>query len=129
MSIGRDGEMKARKESKTDPPIFVGKWTCEILFSLNERPRRHGQLQRRLKRISQRMLTRTLRNLESARLISRGATGRDARVVECSLTELGRGFIAPLTSMCKWAQQHGKDVTAEVHLVEVHQKQGVHARL
>jgi DNA-binding HxlR family transcriptional regulator len=44
------------------------------------------------------------------------------RVVQYSLTELGRGFIAPLTSMCKWAKQHGRDVSAEVHLVEMQQR-------
>lgn len=67
------------------------------------------------------MLTRTLRNLESARLIERNVTGSDAHVVQYSLTELGRGFIAPLTSMCKWATQQGKDVSAEVHLLEMKQ--------
>jgi DNA-binding HxlR family transcriptional regulator len=68
------------------------------------------------------MLTRTLRNLESARLVEKGLTRPDARVVQYALTELGRGFIAPLTTMCNWAKQHGKDVSAEVHLVEMQQR-------
>ena len=41
---------------------------------LEERPYRHGKLRRRLGTISQRMLTRTLRNLESSGLISRKIT-------------------------------------------------------
>ena len=72
--------------------------------------------------ISQRMLTRTLRNLESARLIERSVTGAAARVTQYSLTELGRGFIAPLTGMCNWAKRHAKNVSAEDHLVEMKQK-------
>jgi DNA-binding HxlR family transcriptional regulator len=51
--------------------IFIGKWTPKILFSLRHRPYRHGQLRRRLGSVSQRMLTRSLRNLESAGLIAR----------------------------------------------------------
>jgi DNA-binding HxlR family transcriptional regulator len=46
-------------------------------------------------------------------------TEPDRRVVQYSLSELGREFIAPLTGMCKWARKHGKDVSAEVHLVEM----------
>ncbi|PWT79838.1 MAG: transcriptional regulator [Acidobacteria bacterium] len=111
--------MTATGKSKAMTPIFVGKWTTNILFSLHERPYRHGQLLRRLRGVSQRMLTRTLRNLESARLIARSVTERNARVVQYSLTELGHGFIAPLADMCKWAKQHSKDVSAEVHLVEM----------
>jgi DNA-binding HxlR family transcriptional regulator len=55
------------------------------------------------------MLTRTLRNLEAARLIKRRSSESDRRVVHYSLTELGRGFIRQLTSMCNWARQHDKN--------------------
>jgi DNA-binding HxlR family transcriptional regulator len=58
--------MNTTARAKAIPPIFVGKWTTNILFALNERAYRHGQLKRRLGGVSQRMLTRTLRNLESA---------------------------------------------------------------
>jgi len=110
--------MKTTKGSKLIPTIFVGKWTVKVLFSLHERPYRPGQLRRRIGRVSLRMLTRTLRNLESTRLIARRVTGPKALAVEYSLTELGRTFIAPLDSMCRWENQHRKDVSAEVHLVE-----------
>lgn len=108
-----------RATSRVVPPIFVGKWTSEILFSLHERPHRHGQLQRRLRTVSQRMLTRTLRHLESSRLITRNVSGPDARAVEYSLTGMGRTFIAPLTSMCRWARQHRKDINAELRVVDL----------
>ncbi len=111
-------EMQTRGVPNNDPPIFIGKWTVQILFSLNERPYRHGQLQRALGGISQRMLTRTLRNLESTGLIARGAAGSDARAVSYSLTQLGKTFIAPLSSMCEWAKQNRKDISAEVRLLE-----------
>ena len=98
--------------------IFIGRWTPKILFSLKERSYRHGRLRRQLGSISQRMLTRTLRNLESAGLIARQVTQSKAVAVEYSLTQLGRTIIAPLGGMCRWAKRYRKDVSADVRLRE-----------
>ena len=100
------------------PSIFIGRWTPRILFSLRDRPYRHGQLRRQLGSVSQRMLTRTLRNLESAGLIARRVTQSKAIAVEYSLTQMGRTIIAPLRGMCRWAKRYRKDVSAEVRLRE-----------
>ena len=108
--------MNATQGSKVVPPIFIGRWTPKILFSLKERPHRHGRLRRRLGGVSQRMLTRTLRNLESTGLIKRRVTGTRAIAVEYSLTRLGKTMVTPLRGMCRWARRHRKEVTADVHL-------------
>ena len=110
--------MKATQGSKTVPPIFIGKWTPKVLFSLRETPYRHGRLRRRLGGVSQRMLTRTLRNLESTGLIARRVTRWNGTAVEYSLTRRGRTLIAPLKGMCRWARRHRREVRAEVHLQE-----------
>lgn len=104
-------------ESKTVSTIFIGKWTVKILSSLQEKPHRHGQLRRRLGTVSQRMLTRTLRNLESSGLIARQVTGSKSMAVEYSLTNLGVTFIGPLAGICRWANQHGKELSAIMHLL------------
>src|ERR1700730_7301853 len=57
--------------SKMVPAIFIGKSKVKIMSSLVEKSPRHGQLRRRLGNVSQRMLTRTLRILESTGLIAR----------------------------------------------------------
>jgi len=106
--------MKVTQGSKMARPIFIGRWTPKILFSLHERPYRHGQLRRRLGSVSQRMLTRTLRNLESTGLIVRRVTGTKAIAVEYSLTQPGRTIISPLKGMCRWARRHRTRVRAEV---------------
>src|SRR5256885_17038921 len=79
--------MNTIKGSNVMKPIFIGRGTPKGLFSLQEKPYRHGGLRRRLQGVSQRMLTRTLRSLESSGLIvafgeylvpsglSRGANG------------------------------------------------------
>ena len=110
--------MNSMPQPKIIAPIFIGRWTPKILFLLNERPYRHGQLRRRLEGVSQRMLTRTLRNLESSGLIARRVTGSKTVSVEYSLTPVGKTIIAPLASMCRWAKRHRRRVSAEVRLSE-----------
>jgi DNA-binding HxlR family transcriptional regulator len=103
-------------QSEMFRPIFIGRWTPKILFSLKERPYRHGHLRRRLGRISQRMLTRNLRQLESCGLVSRRVMQSKAIAVEYALTQLGQTLVVPLEGMCQWAKRHRKDVVAELHV-------------
>jgi DNA-binding HxlR family transcriptional regulator len=117
----RQDTMNTMQKSKTAPSIFIGRWTPKILFSLKERPYRHGELRRQLGSVSQRMLTRTLRNLESAGLIARRVTKSKAITVEYSLTQLGRTLIAPLGGMCRWAKRHRRNMSADVRLLKAYQ--------
>ena len=115
--------MKAVKGSRMVPAIFIGRWTPKVLFSLKQKPYRHGQLRRQVGSVSQRMLTRTLRNLESTGLIARRVTRSKAIAVEYSLTRRGRTLIAPLRGMCRWAKRYRKGVTADVYLSQEDQEQ------
>lgn len=110
--------MQIAQSSRTVPRIFIGRWTPKILFSLKRRPYRHGQLRCHLGSISQRMLTRTLRNLESTGLIAQRITRSNTVAVEYSLTQLGTTIIVPLGGMCRWARRHGRHVRADVPLAE-----------
>lgn len=100
----RRDAMNTMETPKTVSLIFIERWTPKILFSLKERPYRHGQLRRQPGSVSERMLTRTLRNLESTGLIARRVIKLKTVAVEYSLTQLGRTIIAPLRGMCCWAQ-------------------------
>lgn len=84
---------------------------------LKGRPHRHGELRRCLGGISQRMLTKTLRGLESGGLIARRITRTKPLAVEYSLTALGNTFLVPLGSMCHWASRHNKDLVAMIRLI------------
>ena len=109
--------MNTKQPSRTSS-IFIGRWTPKILFSLRDRPYRPGQLRRELGSVSQRMLTRSLRNLESAGLVTRRVTQSKAITVEYSLTKAGKTIIAPLRGMCRWAKRYRRDVSADVRLQE-----------
>jgi DNA-binding HxlR family transcriptional regulator len=101
--------MNTTQESKMASPIFIGRWTPKILFSRKERPHRHGELRSTLGRISQRTLTRTLRNLESTGLVARRVRRSNAIAVDYSLTQMGRTIITPLRGMCA-----GQNATARI---------------
>lgn len=118
MSNKQQGISGNGAESGPRSPIFIGRWTPRILFSLKERPYRHGELRRRLGNVSQRMLTRTLRNLESTGLIARRVTRSKPIAVEYSLSKIGRTMVGPLKGMCRWAERYSKSVTAGVYLSE-----------
>ena len=107
--------------SKVVSSIFIGKWTVEILSVLQKRPYRHGELLRQLEGVSQRILTRTLRNLESAGLVARRVTRSKSVAVEYSLTPMGKTFMAPLSSICRWADRHSKGLAASVGLLKTDQ--------
>jgi DNA-binding HxlR family transcriptional regulator len=115
--------MTTVRESRRRTPIFIGRWTPKILFSLRERPYRHGELRRQLGSVSQRMLTRTLRNLESTGLVARRVMTSKAIAVEYSLTQLGESIIAPLRGMCRWAKRYGRQVSADAHFLEAYHKE------
>ena len=108
-------------DQKMRRSIFIGRWTPRILFSLHERPHRHGELRRHLGDISQRMLTRTLRDLESTGLVARRVMRPKPLAVEYSLSKLGRTIIRPLRGMCRWAKRHHTAVSADVYRVEAGQ--------
>jgi DNA-binding HxlR family transcriptional regulator len=101
------------------PTVFIGKWTVKIVNLLKERPHRNGELRHRLGGISQRMLTKTLRNLESGGLITRRVTRSKPLAVEYSLTKLGRAFLVPLGGICRWANRYNIDLSAAIDLLEV----------
>jgi DNA-binding HxlR family transcriptional regulator len=108
--------MNTTQQPQTSDLIFIGKWTPRILFSLDERPHRYGELRRQVASVSQRMLTRSLRKLEETGLITKRVFEANTIAVEYSLTRLGKTIISPLRGMCRWAKQYRKVVTAEVSI-------------
>jgi DNA-binding HxlR family transcriptional regulator len=122
--VGREEEMDERSDpsSKGASTIFIGKWTVEILSCLQKGTHRHGELLRQLDGVSQHILTRTLRNLESAGLVARRVTRSKSIAVEYSLTSMGETLMAPLTSICGWAERHHKKLSATLHLLKINAK-------
>ena len=70
---------------------------------------RHAELARRLHGVTQRMLTRTLRQLERDGLIARHDYGEVPPHVDYRLTELGRGLLVGMVPLWRWVIDNAKD--------------------
>ncbi|WP_033344869.1 winged helix-turn-helix transcriptional regulator [Catenuloplanes japonicus] len=82
------------------------RWSMLIVILLGQRPHRYNELHRAIEGVSQRMLTRTLRTLESDGLITRTVFGTVPPGVEYDLTPLGRSLLIPLSALADWAVAH-----------------------
>lgn len=80
------------------------KWSMLILVTLHANGTlRFGEIQKTIGDISQRMLTVTLRNLESDGLLARQVYAEVPPRVEYSLTELGESLFPHIESLVVWA--------------------------
>lgn len=85
--------------------VIGGKWKSLILWHLRQKTLRFSQLQRRLARVTQKMLTQQLRDLERDGLVHRQIYAEVPPRVEYSLTDLGRSVIPILNLMCDWGRE------------------------
>jgi DNA-binding HxlR family transcriptional regulator len=92
------------------PAALADKWATAIIYVLSQGAKRYGELQRGVGDVSQRMLTRTLRNLERDGLIRREVYPTKPTTVEYSLTSLGKTLVEPLQLLCRWSIDHFHEV-------------------
>jgi DNA-binding HxlR family transcriptional regulator len=95
--------------------LVADKWIVAVLYVLSHGTKRYGELQREIGDISQRMLTRTLRDLERNGLIDRKVYPVIPPMVEYSLTPLGHTLSEVLKSLCEWATNHFQEVEFARH--------------
>ncbi len=95
--------------------MIGGKWKVLILWYLKEDIRRFGQLKRLIPRITQKMLTQQLRELEDDGLINRQVYAQVPPKVEYSLTKFGESLEPILQLMCDWGIKHRNQVEKRVN--------------
>ena len=91
--------------------VIGGKWRALILYSLVDGTRRYSQIQKDTRRykITPRMLTKELRELESSGLLTRKVYPEVPPRVEYTLTEKGRSIMPILDLLCEWGCEHLSD--------------------
>jgi len=99
-------------ESRQALDRLADKWTCLIVYALLNGPLRHGELKRTIQGISQKMLTQTLRSMETDGLVKRKVIDIIPPHVEYSLTPLGQTLSEPLVAICRWAMDHLPEMQA-----------------
>lgn len=86
--------------------IIGGKWKAVILFHLLGGTKRFNELRRLLPKVTQRMLTRQLRELEEDKLVERVVYPEVPPKVEYSLSEFGTSVEPILRMLQKWGSEY-----------------------
>ncbi len=90
---------------------IAGKWTVLVIDALLQQgAMRYTDLSRRIGGVSQKMLTQTLRSLESDGFLTRTVHPTIPPRVEYELTDLGRSLAEPVTALRQWAERNINDI-------------------
>ena len=92
--------------------IIGDKWTLPVLYVLSQGTKRYSQLQREIPGISKKMLTQTLRKLESDNILKRTVYPVVPPKTEYNLTAFGNELIKPLEVLADWAETHKTELQA-----------------
>ena len=89
--------------------LVAHKWTMHILFTLRQagQPVRFRRLQQMTGPITQKELTKRLRELERSGLVHRQVYAEVPPRVEYRLTELGGTLMPALEAFSAWAEKYG----------------------
>ncbi len=92
--------------------LISGKWAIPILYKLilRDSPVRFKELQRELTPITQKELTRNLRQFEQQGLVKRTDYSEMPLRVEYEISELGKTLKQPLDSLSTWMLSNGNVV-------------------
>lgn len=104
---------------------FGNKWALLVILILSEHEKiRFNELRQLIPDISSRVLSGTLKTLETDALVLRTTYPTVPPKVEYQLTELGRSLVPIITQLTEWAQTNLKTiVTHRKEFEEKHQKE------
>ena len=92
--------------------LIGGKWKVLILWQVQIEDRRFGELKRLVPGISDKELSRHLREMESEGIIDRRAGDGNARRVAYSLSPCGRTLIEALIPLGVWGEKNMDKIEA-----------------
>lgn len=98
--------------------LLGGKWKGVILYRLGERTMRFNELNRVLCKLSPRVLTKQLRELEADGLVHRKVFAEVPPRVEYSLTTKGEAALPIVLSLSMWGMKHVLDGQPTAAMIE-----------
>lgn len=95
---------------ETTLDVIGGKWKGIVIYRLLDGTARFNELKRLMPRVTQRVLTLQLRELERDGVIERKVYPEVPPKVEYSLTEFGRDLQPILTLMSDWGERYREEI-------------------
>jgi len=89
--------------------IIGGKWKSMVLWALKNGIKRNGELKKMIPKISQKMLTQQLRELEDAGVVERIIYQEIPPRVEYKLTTFGKKLIPILQDLHDWGKDYAQN--------------------
>lgn len=86
--------------------IIGGKWKISIIWILKDDPKRYGELRRSLPKVTHKMLTQQLRELEANEIITRKVFPEVPPKVEYNLTLLGKSVLPVIDMLHEWGEEY-----------------------
>src|SRR5262249_23299900 len=86
--------------------VIGGKWKTLILWWLHQNTYRFAELRRLIPKITEKMLTQQLRELEADGIVARRVYATVPPKVEYSLTPYGQSLKRALRALCDWGRNH-----------------------
>ena len=86
--------------------LIGNKWKVLIIRDLLTGTKRFGELKKSIGKVSQKVLTTQLRDMEESGLISRKVYAEVPPRVEYSLTDLGKSLQPILNAMLQWGTEY-----------------------
>ena len=93
---------------------FQGKWKMPIIGTLLFGKKRFKEIEREIKKITPRMLSQELKDLEANGIISRSVYNTTPVTVEYELTDSGKHLNGVLEAMIEWGLQHRQSNIMEI---------------
>ncbi|NKN35193.1 helix-turn-helix transcriptional regulator [Agrobacterium sp. a22-2] len=105
-----DSGINMHEEMRRAFALLSGKWKLEIMWLLNQRVYRFGELRKAIPGITQHMLTAQLRELEADGLVSRTVFAEVPPRVEYEITQKARGLGPTMEALTAWWNEYGHSV-------------------
>lgn len=95
--------------------VLTGKWKLPIMASLIFGKKRFKEIEREIPKITPRMLSKELRELELNGIVKRTVHDSIPVIIEYEFTQSGRNIKSVLDSMVAWGLEHRKMAFTEFH--------------
>ena len=90
--------------------ILSGKWKIPIIIALTHGVKRFSELSKEIPKITDRMLSKELRDLEMNQLVKRTVYDTFPVTVEYTMTEYGQTLHEVIEALAKWGYNHRKRI-------------------
>ena len=88
--------------------VIGGKWKMLIIWRLKDGSKRYGEIRKSLPKVTHKMLTQQLRELEQDEILNRKVYPEVPPKVEYSLTLLGESVIPVIDMLREWGDGYRK---------------------